>query len=779
MLVVGSGISGAVIAEVLSRHFDVVVVDRRGPALGSTTASTALVVYEVDVPLIRLQRRIGKENAIRAWQRSHLALSALMARTRELGIACEATRRDCLYLAGTLLDGRALQREVAARRAIGLETIFLSQAALMARFGIKRRGALLAYDDYAVNPVKMAEGYLAAAVRNGAVLRSPVDVTRVEALRSGVVAETGAGPTIRAKYLVLATGYELPIWVPNGRHRVVSTYAIATAPQRRDRLWPGPSLIWEASDPYLYIRTTRGGRIICGGEDDDFADDKRRDAAIPNKATAISNKLKQLFPALDTRAALAWAGAFGTPYWYAEEMLVHGKGRLVPFRDAAAIAAEVTSLLGDDVERNAMRKRAYVATRKMIWKEVAAQYFRLLRDVRRERGVRARQTRLRVPAATTFELPYPRLDHLRVLTDDTGILQHACFDIPDRDHGYCTDDNARALIVVLRAQHVLPDSDLLSSLAHRYLGFLQQAFNAGNGRFRNFMSYGRVWQEEAGSEDSHGRAMWALGQTVLDSPSQGMAAAAMALFDQALPRTIELIAPRACAHALIGLDAYLRRFSGATEVRRAHVLLCERLTGLFEAQATPDWPWPEKTLTYANGVIPEAMLLAGARLGNTAVIDTAKRALDWLTRLQIDARGHLVPIGNRGWFSRDGTQARFDQQPIEVQHMTNAHLAAYRVTGERRSLEEARRCFEWFLGRNDLRQPVCDHATGGCRDGLQAEGLNQNQGAESTLAWLDSLISLHVASDTSVAEVDNVAPMRRRAPATMLSLAERAAGAPN
>ena len=453
-----------------------------------------------------------------------------------------------------------------------------------------------------------------------------------------------------------------------------------------------------------------------------------------------------------------------TPYCYAEEMLADGRGRLVPFRDSAAIAHEVIDLLDDDVARNALRKRAYLAARPMIWKDVAGQYLAIFRDARRERGVRPRTYRSTSVAALqspTFELPYPKLDHLRVMTDDTGILQHARFDIPDRDHGYCTDDNARALVVVLLAQHVLPDTADLGKLAHRYVGFLQQAFNRENGRFRNFMSYDRRWQEDTGSEDSHGRAIWALGQTVFDSPSQGMAAAANELFELALPRAMELTAPRACAGALLGVEAYLRRFGGATEVRRAYSHLADRLFEGFQAHATADWPWFEDTLTYANGLVPHALVLAGTRLANRAMLETALGSLSWLTDLQTDPRGHFVPIGNRGWYARNGSKARFDQQPIEVQHMALAHLEAYKATGERRWLEEARRAFEWFLGRNDLRLPVCDHATGGCRDGLQPERLNQNEGAESTLAWLHSVIAFHIATGTAAMTVRDLAEARR------------------
>ncbi|HVZ13571.1 MAG TPA: glycosyltransferase family 4 protein [Bauldia sp.] len=451
-----------------------------------------------------------------------------------------------------------------------------------------------------------------------------------------------------------------------------------------------------------------------------------------------------------------------TPYWYAEEMLADEHGVLVPFRDAGATAAAIVRLLSDDVERNAMRKRAYLKARPMVWSEVANQYLRVFREVRRDRTLRPRSYRIKTLQSTTLELPYPRLDHLKVLTDGTGILQHARFDIPDRDHGYCTDDNARALIVALQAQHVLAEKDNdTSGLSHTYLSFLQHAFNPDNGRFRNFMGYDRQWREDEGSEDSHGRALWALGQTVLDSPLHGMASAAMALFNQALPRAVELKPVRAVAYALLGIEAYLRRFSGATEVRRAQAQLAERLFAAFSRHASPDWPWPEDQLTYANGLLPHALIASGARLENDAMVQMGVNALEWLNAIQIDAKGHFVPIGNRGWYNRNGTRARFDQQPIEVQHMADASLEALRVTSEAHWLEDARRCFEWFLGRNDLGQPVCDHATGGCRDGLQPEGLNHNQGAESTLAWLHTLIALHVATGATSTTVSEITTARR------------------
>jgi glycosyltransferase involved in cell wall biosynthesis len=296
-----------------------------------------------------------------------------------------------------------------------------------------------------------------------------------------------------------------------------------------------------------------------------------------------------------------------TAYRYAEEMLADGRGRLVPFRDSEAIAAEIIDLLSNDVARQAMRKQAYTFARNMVWSDVGAQYLRIFREAHLVRGARPRIHQARTMQSKQLELSAPRLDHLHVLTDETGILQHARFNVPDRNHGYSTDDNARALIVALLSQHVLPEADSLVPLAYRYLGFLQHAFNPEAGRFRNFMSYDRSWQEAIGSEDAHGRALWALGQTVLESPSPGMAGAAMTLFETALPAVSSLSSPRSWAFALLGLDAYLRRFSGASDARRARVELAERLFKLLSDHATPDWPWPEDTITYANGVIPHGI----------------------------------------------------------------------------------------------------------------------------------------------------------------------------
>jgi len=310
VLVVGAGISGALIAELLaSDGHRVLVVDRRGPALGSTAASTALVQYEIDTPLTLLAGRIGAADAARAWRRSFLATRALLARSRALGITAGQQTRDSLYLAGDLLDAAGLAREAEARRAIGFETTWLDRAALRRCFAIDRPSALLSHGGFATDPRRLTAGFLRAAIASGARLAAPVHVADIEHSPDRVVAHTRDG-WISCRTIVFATGYEFPAFVPLAGHRLLSTYAIATAPQPR-RLWPGAGMIWEASDPYLYCRTTPDGRAIIGGEDEDFVDAARRDALLGDKAATLAAKAAKLFPRLDAAPAFAWAGTFG------------------------------------------------------------------------------------------------------------------------------------------------------------------------------------------------------------------------------------------------------------------------------------------------------------------------------------------------------------------------------------------------------------------------------------------------------------------------------------
>jgi glycine/D-amino acid oxidase-like deaminating enzyme len=311
VLVIGAGITGAMVADSLrDTGLRVAVVDRRGPAKGSSTASTALVQYETDTPLTKLARKIGWKNAQRAWQRSRLALDAIAARLRELDVA-DVVKRDSLYLAGNVLDRNGLMREHEVRRAAGLPSHFLDRKELRTRFGITRSAALLGYGNLAIDPRKTTIALLNAAAAENTRIFYPVDIVDIAAKRNGVTATASNGRRIHCRHLVFATGYELPKRVPAKGHRVVSTWAVATVPQRR-RLWPEQCLIWESSDPYLYLRTTPDGRILCGGEDEEFSDEAARNALLPRKTATLRRKLAELIRGADTTVEFAWTGSFGT-----------------------------------------------------------------------------------------------------------------------------------------------------------------------------------------------------------------------------------------------------------------------------------------------------------------------------------------------------------------------------------------------------------------------------------------------------------------------------------
>lgn len=312
VLVVGMGISGAMAADLLTEAgHDVVLIDRRGPSQGSTPATTALVQYELDVPLGSLRRRIGAEKATRAWRRARLAVGNLRDRIVELDLSCRMDARPTLYLAGNLLTGSALRHESETRAAAGLSARYLTRSELANDFGIDREGAILSQGNLALDPVKLATQLLATAQARGARLHAPEEAVHIRHGRDKVRVELRSGHTITARHVVLATGYELLDVVPKDGHSIISTWAIATVRQKRSALWPGEALIWEASDPYLYLRTTHDGRIICGGEDAEFEDEVRRDALIPTKTKRLVEKLGKLLPDIDPTPDFVWAGSFG------------------------------------------------------------------------------------------------------------------------------------------------------------------------------------------------------------------------------------------------------------------------------------------------------------------------------------------------------------------------------------------------------------------------------------------------------------------------------------
>jgi glycosyltransferase involved in cell wall biosynthesis len=460
-----------------------------------------------------------------------------------------------------------------------------------------------------------------------------------------------------------------------------------------------------------------------------------------------------LNPAQVVSGTLAYAFACGkavisTPYWHAEELLADGRGVLVPFRDSQAIGRELTAVLQDEVRRHAMRKRAYLLGREMIWSRVSQLYAASFHKARQSRAVRAgRRYAMKTLDADRLTLPEMRLGHLKRLSDTVGIFQHATFSLPNFQEGYCTDDNARALLLTVLLEETGDDTPEVQTHASIYAAFLNSAFDQEQKRFRNFMGFERRWLESVGSEDSHGRALWALGACVGRSRRRNLQMWAAQLFDRALPGIANLTSVRAWAYALIGINEYFRRLSGDRHVDQLRSLLTTRLLEGFSRHAAEDWPWFEPELTYANAQLPHGLLTSGRAANDQAAIDVGLRSLRWLMQVQTAEAGHFRPIGTNGFYPKGGNRARFDQQPIEACSSVSACLEAFLCTQDEFWRREARRSFEWFLGRNDLGQPVHDGSTSGCYDGLHVDRVNLNQGAESTLAFLLALQEMRLAEN--------------------------------
>lgn len=464
-----------------------------------------------------------------------------------------------------------------------------------------------------------------------------------------------------------------------------------------------------------------------------------------------------LNPEQSTSGTLAYAVGAGkavisTPYQYATELLADGRGVLVPVRDADAVATEVIGLLGDGVRMATMRQRAATYGGGMSWPAVARLHVAALEHAVASHAHRRRSVfRARTLAERPPSLPDLNLEHLQCITDDTGVLQHASFVVPRYADGYCLDDNARALLLmVLLEESGGAERRTVRALSARYLAFVSNAFDAPSGRFRNFLSYGRAWAETVGSDDSQGRALWALGAVVGRARDPGRRSLGGDLFHAALPAMATLTSPRAWAYALIGIDEYLHAFEGDREVQGMRTNLTDRLADLYARASSADWPWFETSLTYGNARLPQALMLSGAAMGRADYVDTGARALEWLAALQHTPDGFFSPIGSNGFYVRGESRARFDQQPIEACGMVSACLDALRITGDARWSREANAAFGWFLGQNHLQRPVYDVSSGGCRDGLHAERVNENQGAESTLSFLLALCDMQAAARAAV-----------------------------
>jgi glycosyltransferase involved in cell wall biosynthesis len=464
-----------------------------------------------------------------------------------------------------------------------------------------------------------------------------------------------------------------------------------------------------------------------------------------------------------TSGTLAYAFGAGkavisTPYWYAEELLEDGGGLLAPFASPDALAHAVLHLFEDDGAYHAIRKKAYLAGRKMIWSAVARDYMRTFRRAAQQRRATSRTIfSLNAKTAARPEMPPLNLGHLQRLTDDVGILQHAIVSVPNYNEGYTSDDNARALILTVYLEEL---GELRAAKAEeltaRYLAFLWHAYNPQNGRFRNFMGYDRRWLENEGSFDSQARALWGLGAVLGRSRRQDLRFAACRLIESALYNVRDFTDLRPASFATIAIHDYLPLFSGDRAAQEARAILADRLYEAWRRCSSVDWPWFEDKLTYANAALPHALLLCGRSLDRKSWVDAALRSLDWLMEIQIVPAGHFAPIGNQGFLDRGGAPARYDQQPIEAHAAVSACIEAFHATGEERWRDRARLAFEWFLGQNDLGLSLYDPMTGGCSDGLSPEGVSLNQGTESTLAFLLSWCELQRFERTNSPEINAV-----------------------
>jgi glycosyltransferase involved in cell wall biosynthesis len=451
-----------------------------------------------------------------------------------------------------------------------------------------------------------------------------------------------------------------------------------------------------------------------------------------------------------TSGTLAYSFGLGkpvvsTPYWHASELLAEGRGVLVPFGDAAATGREVAALLTDHPRREAMCRRAYAVSRTMTWQRSAEHYLSVFENARLAHGLK--------PAARTAVASEPRspappemqMGHFLSMCDDTGLFQHAVYSVPDRSHGYCVDDNARALLLACVLNNP-GEVRLPEALTASFAAFVQHAWNPSTRRFRNFMGFNRSWLEDAGSEDSHGRTLWALGETARRDAASSRRQWAANLFAEALPSAESFNSPRAWAFTLLGLDAYCAASPEDLDAGRVRTCLADRLLACLVAVERPDWVWFEQGLAYDNARLPQALLLTGMATQTPGYVDAGLRSLRWLMTKQTASGGHFRPVGTAGFGDLRQQPRAFDQQPLEATATIAACLAASRADGDAEWNAIARRAFGWFLGSNDLSVAMVDPVTGSCRDGLHPDRANENRGGESVVCYLLGLAEIRQLS---------------------------------
>ena len=449
-----------------------------------------------------------------------------------------------------------------------------------------------------------------------------------------------------------------------------------------------------------------------------------------------------------TSGTLAYSFGIGrpvvsTPYWHAHELLDEGRGVLVPFGDAAATGREVADLLTDDTRRQAISKRAYAASRSMTWQRAAERYMSAFETARQGHWLKPFAS-LKSKSAlepSIRALPDLQIGHFLSMCDDTGLFQHAVHSVPDRSHGYCVDDNARALLLAC-ALNNHGEQRLSEILTARFAAFVQHAWNPDTKRFRNFMGFNRSWLELSGSEDSHARALWALGECSRSDATPSRRRWAATLFAEALPTAEAFRSPRAWAFTLLGLDAYCAVAPDDLHARDTRRDLADRLMTLLASVETPDWVWFEEGLAYDNARLPQALMLTGMATRSSVYFEAGLKTLRWLILQQTAPAGHFRPVGTDSFNEQRQPPRAFDQQPVEATATIAACLTAWRANGDAEWKAIANRVFAWFLGSNDLSVALADPLTGSCRDGLHPDRANENRGGESVVCYLLGLAEI-------------------------------------
>lgn len=430
-----------------------------------------------------------------------------------------------------------------------------------------------------------------------------------------------------------------------------------------------------------------------------------------------------------------------TPFWHAEEALAENRGIFFDFHDSSALSEIVIDLLDDELKLKNYQTKAASYAEHYLWENVANQYLSTFKNAS---FIKRNSLNINQLNENNEIFPELNLNHLISLTDHTGILQHARYHIPNRNHGYCIDDNARALILMVLMKKKLGEDDKVSELFKIYLSFIDHAYNPETKKFRNFMSYNREWLEESGSEDSQGRTIWALGTLFSHAHNSNTLGYLENLFNYCLEIIPDLKHPRAISYSVLGLSEYLRK---QTDVKNSALELLtiqsQRLYEFFEPHLhNKDWPWFDDKVTYGNSRIAQALMCSGKTLNDKKLSDAGFKLLDWLISKQFN-KDYFSPIGNNGWLSKT-EMPEFDQQPLEAHGMIDACLLAASISNSSQYEDYAKKAFDWFLGNNAHGLPLYDFSTGGCRDGLYKDGLNKNQGAESTISWLSSLLQIRL-----------------------------------